>query len=119
MGTPERAARPSAGLPVVLLRRYAPLLAVLLGLALLVSGFPSRHTVTAAAGGSDLVDGSGPDPWGDLATVRREVTEYSPELARRPALVVVNKLDLAGQPFHAMVAYAELTEVLDRGEKIF
>jgi GTP-binding protein len=42
-----------------------------------------------------LVDGSGPDPWGDLATVRREVTEYSPELARRPALVAVNKLDLA------------------------
>jgi GTP-binding protein len=41
-----------------------------------------------------LVDGSRPDPWADLAAVRREVAEYSPALARRPALVAVNKLDL-------------------------
>ena len=42
-----------------------------------------------------VIDGSGPDPWMDLDTVRREVASYSPELARRPSLVVVNKHDLA------------------------
>lgn len=41
-----------------------------------------------------VVDGSAPDPWGTLATVRREVAEYAPELVERPSLVVVNKLDL-------------------------
>jgi GTP-binding protein len=41
-----------------------------------------------------LVDGSGPDPWADLAAVRREVAEYSAELAERPSLVAVNKVDL-------------------------
>lgn len=41
-----------------------------------------------------MVDGSRPDPWADLAAVRREVAGYSPELARRPSLIAVNKLDL-------------------------
>jgi GTPase len=41
-----------------------------------------------------LVDGSDEDPWAALDAVRREVAEYEPELARRPALVAVNKLDL-------------------------
>ena len=41
-----------------------------------------------------LVDGSDPDPWATLAAVRREVAGYSAELAGRPALVAVNKLDL-------------------------
>jgi GTP-binding protein len=41
-----------------------------------------------------LVDGSAPDPWGDLAAVRQEVAAYSEALARRPFLVAVNKLDL-------------------------
>lgn len=41
-----------------------------------------------------LVDGSDPDPWAALATVRAEVAGYSPELAGRPSLVAVNKLDL-------------------------
>jgi len=41
-----------------------------------------------------VIDGSSVDPWRDLATVRREVEEFSPELAKRPHLVVVNKLDL-------------------------
>ncbi len=41
-----------------------------------------------------VVDGSDPDPWATLATVRREVAEYAGELAERPSLVVVNKLDL-------------------------
>lgn len=41
-----------------------------------------------------VLDGSAPDPWRDLETVRREVENFSPELAKRPGLVVVNKLDL-------------------------
>jgi GTP-binding protein len=41
-----------------------------------------------------LVDGSRPDPWADLAAIRAEVRAYSAELARRPSLVAVNKLDL-------------------------
>ena len=41
-----------------------------------------------------VVDGSAPDPFGDLEAVRREVHLYSPDLARRPSLVAVNKLDL-------------------------
>jgi len=41
-----------------------------------------------------LVDGSDADPWAALETVRREVAEYEPALAGRPALVAVNKLDL-------------------------
>jgi GTP-binding protein len=42
-----------------------------------------------------LVDGSDPDPWATLDTVRGEIAEYAAELAGRPALVAVNKLDLA------------------------
>jgi GTPase len=41
-----------------------------------------------------VLDGSSPDPWRDLETVRREVELFSAELAARPGLVVVNKLDL-------------------------
>jgi GTP-binding protein len=41
-----------------------------------------------------LVDGSRPDPWADLAAVRKEVAAYSSELGRHPSLVAVNKLDL-------------------------
>jgi GTP-binding protein len=41
-----------------------------------------------------LVDGSSPQPWETLATVRREVAAYAGELAERPSLVVVNKVDL-------------------------
>jgi GTP-binding protein len=41
-----------------------------------------------------LVDGSRPDPWADLAAIRKEIKAYSPELANRPSLVAVNKLDL-------------------------
>lgn len=42
-----------------------------------------------------LVDGSALDPWGDLAMVRREIGWHSAELANRPSLLAVNKLDLA------------------------
>jgi len=41
-----------------------------------------------------VLDGSAPDPWQDLATVRREVELFSAELATRPSLIAVNKLDL-------------------------
>jgi GTPase len=41
-----------------------------------------------------LVDGSDPDPWETLAAVRREVAGYAADLAGRPALVAVNKIDL-------------------------
>ena len=41
-----------------------------------------------------VLDGAAADPWGDLETVRKEVAAFSPELAERPHLVVVNKIDL-------------------------
>jgi GTP-binding protein len=41
-----------------------------------------------------VLDGSAPDPWKDLATVRAEVEQFSPDLAKRPYLVVLNKVDL-------------------------
>jgi GTPase len=41
-----------------------------------------------------VLDGSAPDPWADLATVRKEVEQFSPELSRRPFAVAINKLDL-------------------------
>jgi len=41
-----------------------------------------------------VIDGSGRDPWAVLDTVKHEVAGYSAELARRPSLVVINKLDL-------------------------
>jgi len=41
-----------------------------------------------------LVDGSAPDPWKNLDIVRAEVKQFSDELARRPYIVAVNKLDL-------------------------
>ncbi|MDQ6898194.1 MAG: GTPase ObgE [Candidatus Dormibacteraeota bacterium] len=41
-----------------------------------------------------LVDGAAPDPWADFTIVRREIAHHSAELAGRPALVAVNKVDL-------------------------
>ena len=41
-----------------------------------------------------VLDGSAPDPWADFETVRKEVEQFSRELATRPFVVVVNKLDL-------------------------
>lgn len=41
-----------------------------------------------------LVDVSSEDPAGDLETLKRELERYSPELSRRPSLVVLNKSDL-------------------------
>ena len=41
-----------------------------------------------------VLDGSAPDPWADLETVRKEVEQFSAELAKRPYVVAINKLDL-------------------------
>ena len=41
-----------------------------------------------------VLDGSSPDPWHDLETVRHEVVQFSPALASRPSVVAVNKVDL-------------------------
>ena len=41
-----------------------------------------------------VLDGSGPDPWKDLETVRGEVENFSAELAHRPSIVAINKVDL-------------------------
>ena len=42
-----------------------------------------------------VLDGAAPDPFADLETVRKEIAQFSPELALRPHLVAVNKVDLA------------------------
>jgi GTP-binding protein len=57
-----------------------------------------------------LVDGSDPDPWAALDAVRREVAEYEPALAARPALVAVNKVDLPA--VRELLARAERPDVL-------
>ncbi len=41
-----------------------------------------------------VLDGAAPDPWRDLEVVRGEVERFSAQLAERPHLVAVNKLDL-------------------------
>lgn len=41
-----------------------------------------------------VLDGAAPDPWGDMETVRAEVAQFSSDLARRPHIVAVNKVDL-------------------------
>ncbi|TMB76466.1 MAG: GTPase ObgE [Chloroflexi bacterium] len=41
-----------------------------------------------------VLDGSSAHPWEDLETVRKEVSQFSAELTRRPHLVVLNKVDL-------------------------
>ncbi len=41
-----------------------------------------------------VLDGSSPDPWQDLETVRAEVSQFSTTLALRPHLIAVNKVDL-------------------------
>jgi GTP-binding protein len=41
-----------------------------------------------------VLDGSSPDPWADLETVRKEVEQFSAELAQRPSIIAINKVDL-------------------------
>ncbi|MCZ2114316.1 MAG: GTPase ObgE [Anaerolineae bacterium] len=41
-----------------------------------------------------LLDGMSADPLGDFATINEELALYNPELATKPQLVVLNKIDL-------------------------
>jgi GTP-binding protein len=41
-----------------------------------------------------VLDGSSPDPWKELETVRQEIAQFSAELATRPNIVAMNKVDL-------------------------
>jgi GTPase len=41
-----------------------------------------------------VLDGAAPDPWIDLETVRKELTQFSTALVERPHIVAVNKVDL-------------------------
>lgn len=41
-----------------------------------------------------VLDGSTDDPWADFETVRKEVEQFSPDLAKRPFVVAMNKFDL-------------------------
>jgi GTPase len=60
-----------------------------------------------------LVDATLPDVAGAYDTVRRELAEYDPELARRPELVCLNKVDALGESEVAAKA-AALREAADR-----
>jgi GTPase len=41
-----------------------------------------------------VIDGTSPDPWKDLSMVQAEVEQFSPDLAKRPYIVAINKVDL-------------------------
>jgi GTPase len=41
-----------------------------------------------------VLDGSAPDPWDDLDKVRAEVEQFSADLAARPSVFAINKIDL-------------------------
>lgn len=41
-----------------------------------------------------VVDGSSPDPVGELAAIKADLELYSPQLAKKPSVVVVNKIDI-------------------------
>ena len=41
-----------------------------------------------------VIDGTEPNPWKDLATVQGEVERFSADLAHRPFIVAINKVDL-------------------------
>ena len=43
-----------------------------------------------------LIDGASPDPVGDYRAINRELEAYSPELAAKPQVVAINKMDLTG-----------------------
>jgi hypothetical protein len=43
----------------------------------------------------DLYPPDGSDPFANFVTIRKELAEYSAELADRPALIAANKIDLA------------------------
>jgi GTPase len=67
-----------------------------------------------------IVDGSGGlegrDPLADFDTIKREVESYSEELASKPRIVVINKLDIPEARENAEILRIELEE---RGESVF
>ena len=44
----------------------------------------------------DMAGTDGREPWGDYAVLRREIEEYSADLAARPSIIVANKMDAEG-----------------------
>jgi GTP-binding protein len=56
-----------------------------------------------------VLDGAAADPWRDLETVRAEVAQFSGELAQRPHIVAVNKVDL--EPARALKARSRERDV--------
>jgi GTPase len=67
-----------------------------------------------------IVDGSGGlegrDPLADFRTIMHEVASYSEELASKPRVVVINKIDLAESRENAEILRMELEEA---GEDVF
>jgi GTP-binding protein len=41
-----------------------------------------------------VIDGTTADPWKDLSMVQAEVEQFSPDLAKRPFIVAINKVDM-------------------------
>ncbi|MGE5617732.1 MAG: GTPase ObgE [Sphingomonadaceae bacterium] len=60
-----------------------------------------------------LVDGSSADPIRDFEVVNRELEEYDPELAKKPQIVAINKMDLPDAR-EAWPAVSQRLEVLER-----
>jgi GTPase len=56
-----------------------------------------------------LLDGAGEDPIGDFVQINTELALFDPELARRPQIVVLNKVDLpqAKERWEAVKAFVE------------
>lgn len=67
-----------------------------------------------------IVDGSGGlegrDPLADFDTIKHEVESYSEELASKPRIVVINKIDIPEARENAQILRMELEE---RGESVF
>lgn len=57
-----------------------------------------------------VLDGASADPFADLDTVKKEVAQFSAELAERPDVVAVNKVDL--EPVRRLRARTRRTDVL-------
>jgi GTP-binding protein len=62
-----------------------------------------------------VVDASAEDPEADYRTVRHELVEYDPELAERPTLVALNKMDLP----EAQARRAALVAALGGPERVY
>lgn len=63
-----------------------------------------------------LLDGASPDPAGDFEVINQEMSLFNPTLAKRPQLIVLNKMDLP----QARAIWPRLREELaDTGNPIF